>query len=214
MNDCWNTIGVSGDGSCLALSEHVHCRNCPVYGSAGRTILDGPLPAGYTSGRTRHFAQLKDDTRQDTLSVLVFRVGQEWLALSMSSVWEVAEPRPIRSIPHRGSGIVLGLASIRGELVVCISLSRLLTVGAAAPTPEAQTRTRLVVMRHEGVRVAGIADEVDGIHRVLPDDVKPAPATVARAASPHARGVLNVHGRGVGFLDDRQLFENIQRGLA
>jgi chemotaxis-related protein WspD len=76
------------------------------------------------------------------------------------------------------------------------------------------SRTRLIVMRHEGVRVAGVADEVDGIHRVLPEDVKPVPATVARASTPHSRGVVSVQGRGVGVLDDRRLFQDIQRGLA
>ncbi len=214
MKDCWNSIGVTGDGSCLALAEHIHCRNCPVYASAGRTILDGPLPPGYTTGRTRHFAQLKEATSREMLPVLVFRVGEEWLALAMSSVWEVAQPRTIRALPHRSSGIVLGLASIRGELLVCISFEKLLSPRPSHHDPNAQARRRLVVMRYEGSRVAGVADEVDGIHRVLPEEIRPAPATVARAAAPHARGLLTLQGRAIGVLDDRQLFQDIQRGLA
>ena len=33
LNDCWNKIGVRGDGSCPELKQHAHCRNCPVYAS-------------------------------------------------------------------------------------------------------------------------------------------------------------------------------------
>ena len=34
LNDCWNKIGVRGDGSCPELARHVHCRNCPVYSAS------------------------------------------------------------------------------------------------------------------------------------------------------------------------------------
>ncbi len=34
IDDCWNRIGVRGDGSCPELKRHIHCRNCPVYSAA------------------------------------------------------------------------------------------------------------------------------------------------------------------------------------
>ena len=34
IDDCWNRIGVLGDGSCPRLAEHIHCRNCPVHAAA------------------------------------------------------------------------------------------------------------------------------------------------------------------------------------
>ena len=35
VSDCWNKIGVNGDGTCRELVKFIHCRNCPVYSSAG-----------------------------------------------------------------------------------------------------------------------------------------------------------------------------------
>jgi len=32
---CWNFIGIEGDRSCPQLATYTHCRNCPVYSTAG-----------------------------------------------------------------------------------------------------------------------------------------------------------------------------------
>jgi Magnesium chelatase, subunit ChlI len=45
--DCWNQIGVFGDGTCPELAKVIHCRNCPVYAAGGRSLLlIGPPGAG------------------------------------------------------------------------------------------------------------------------------------------------------------------------
>ena len=41
--DCWNKIGVRGDGSCPELEKHIHCRNCPTYTAAASMLLDRDL---------------------------------------------------------------------------------------------------------------------------------------------------------------------------
>ena len=78
---CWNRIGVRGDRSCPELLKFTHCNNCPVFAAAGRRFLDAPSPAGYLDEWTTRLAA-RDDTREgDESSVLVFRLGDEWLAL-------------------------------------------------------------------------------------------------------------------------------------
>ena len=49
--DCWNQIGVEGDGSCADLEKFIHCRNCPVYANAGLQLLNRPLPPEYRRER-------------------------------------------------------------------------------------------------------------------------------------------------------------------
>ena len=122
ITDCWNSIGVRGNGSCPELKQHIHCRNCPVYSTGAAELLDGDLPASHLAEWTRHFAQPKLAAEDETRSIVIFRVAAEWLALPTSVVMEVANLLPVHSLPHRQNGAVLGLASVRGELLVCVSL--------------------------------------------------------------------------------------------
>src|SRR5438045_1523494 len=130
---CWHKIGVYGDGSCPELKRFIHCRNCPVYSNAGLQLLDRPLPADYRRERTAHFAQEKKLPPPARTSALLFRLAAEWLALPTHAFQEVAERRPIHSLPHRRQGPVLGLVNIRGELLICVALGRLLGLGKIAP---------------------------------------------------------------------------------
>ena len=128
IDDCWNRIGVRGDRSCPELVEHVHCRNCPVYSAGAADLLDAEVPAGHLAERTAHFAEPANAESGEMRSVVIFRVAAEWLALPTALVVEVANLLPIHSLPHRSNGAVLGVTSVRGELLVCMSLRQV--VGA------------------------------------------------------------------------------------
>src|SRR5262249_47250193 len=112
--DCWNSIGVRGDRSCPELMEFVHCQNCPVFAAAGRRFLDAPSPDGYLDEWTDRLAEHADELSCDLLSVLVFRLADEWLALPIQTLVEVTPPRPVHRVPYR-TGLLAGLVNIRGE---------------------------------------------------------------------------------------------------
>ena len=50
--------------------------------------------------RLYHLARPKQVKELDTQSIVIFRVGSEWLALPATCVTEVANLRPIHSLPH------------------------------------------------------------------------------------------------------------------
>src|SRR3954453_5382587 len=112
VGDCWNQIGTSGDGSCPELRTHVHCRNCPVFASAARAFFDRPAPGGYLAEWTRWLAQSEDagnheagetiiGGERDRVGVLIFRLGQEWLAFRTQTAAEVTLPPAVPPPPHR-----------------------------------------------------------------------------------------------------------------
>ena len=101
IHDCWNLIGVGGNGTCRELARYIHCRNCPVYSAAGVQLLDRALPADYRRERAEHYAQSKKITKPARLSVVIFRLGLEWLALPTGAFAEVAERRALHTLPHR-----------------------------------------------------------------------------------------------------------------
>ncbi|SDD05528.1 chemotaxis-related protein WspD [Sphingomonas sp. YR710] len=217
--DCWNRIGVRGDKSCPELVSHVHCRNCPVHAAAALGLLDRAPPDGYLAEWSRHVAQseIADGERRDSGSALIFRVGAEWLALPTTAIQEVAELRPIHSLPRRTNGTVLGIANIRGEILACVALAGLLGLDAVAEGEGQDVRTahrRLVVAGWQGKRIVLPVDEVHGVLRFDVEALAAVPAILAGSGKPFTRGMLAWQQRTVGYLDERLLFDAIDRSLA
>jgi chemotaxis-related protein WspD len=214
--DCWNKIGVYGDASCPELEKYTHCRNCPTYTAAAAELLDRNLPANHLDDWTRQVAQKKPAMEDETQSVVVFRLGPEWLALPTTVFKEIVSIRPIHSLPHRTNEIVLGLANIRGELVVCISLHQILRPNKTTePTKESPraTNPRMLFMHHEGRCAVCPVDEVFGVQRLSPRELMAPPATLVKAPTAYTKAVLSWHKETVGLLDEHLLFQTVNRGL-
>lgn len=217
INDCWNKIGVQGDGSCPELVQHVHCRNCPVFTAAAARLLDIEPPPGHLRHWTDLVASPREKAGLGTHPVLVFRVGEEWLALPAPAFQEVAGRRPIHSLPHRFSRAVLGLVNIRGELLACVSLAELLGIGTESSEQSGRGRMiyeRLLVVNRGGTRIAFPVSEVYGVIRYRPESLRETPSTLTKAAAIHTRGLLEWETRMVGCLDDAKLFDTLNRSLA
>jgi chemotaxis-related protein WspD len=213
--DCWSTIGVTGNGTCRELQKFVHCRNCPVYSAAGIQLLDRPMPTEYRRERTGHYAERKKVTQPAKISVLVFRLGPEWLALPTSAFQEVAERRSMHSLPHRGGSIVLGLVNVRGELLICVSLARLLGLVAEATRGKSLTIfDRLLVINWDGKRITFPVNEVHGVQRFNREEIKEPPATITKSTLTYTRGIFVWRERSIGFLDPDPLFSTLNRNLS
>ncbi|QEL13536.1 chemotaxis protein CheW [Limnoglobus roseus] len=210
--DCWNRIGVRGDRSCPELVQHVHCQNCPVFGAAGRRFLDAPAPVGYQDEWAARLAAPVEDEGGDRESVLVFRVGGEWLALSVHVLVEVSNPKPVHRVPHR-TGILAGLVNVRGELHLCVHLAKVLGITAPAESPTTPATGRLLLVRRDADRWVFPVDAVDQVHRLPRGELRRSPATVSRAAADLSRGVFHHRNLAVGVLDERRLFEVLRTKL-
>ena len=152
----------------------------------------------------------------ETQSAIIFRVGSEWLALPTGSIQEIAPDRPIHSLPHRRSGVVLGIVDVRGQLLVCVSLAEALGIekgASSAPDGRQATQTCILVTQLAHGNLAFPVEEVGAIHRYNPADLQPAPATLARARATHTRGVLRWQDKSVGCLDEDLLFTTLSRNL-
>jgi len=217
IDDCWNKIGVQGDGSCPELAEYIHCHNCPVYSSAAATFLDRDLPGNHLAEWTSHFAKEKQVAEQNTLSVVLFRIGAEWFALPVAVFKEISELKTIHSLPHRRDEVVLGLVNFRGELLICVSLAKILNAGEASeikPNPRHAVHPYLLIISDGGHRLVFPVDEVGGIHHFNAKDVKQVPATVADAQLTYTTGILAWRNQTVGYLDAGLLFHNVGKSLS
>lgn len=148
------------------------------------------------------------ETELKTRSLLMFRLGEEWLGLATRSLVEVAPLQAIHSLPHQRSRALLGVANVRGALVACLSLVELLDLdSSAAPATGAR------IIAAQGGPVVVPVDEVDGIHAIDERILDAASRSGAQASAKYTRGVLPFKGRSLRWLDEEQLLSAVSRSL-
>jgi chemotaxis-related protein WspD len=214
LYDCWNRIGVEGNQTCRELPQYIHCHNCPVYSAAAVQFLDRPVTPDYRREWTEHYAAEQRIAAPAKISAVIFRLGTEWLAMPTQAFQEIAERRALHSLPHRRSGVVIGIVNVRGELIICAALDRLL--GLESGTRPKRLRAvfdRLLVADWAGQRFAFPVEEVHGVHRFHQQDLREPPATIARSGINCAVGVFPWRKFTVGFLDADTLFASLNRNL-
>ena len=171
VDDCWNRIGTRGDRTCERLNDCLRCLNCPVYAYHAAKLLERPLDSAEMADTTRRMsapgAPHVHDADADTHhAALAFRVADEWLALPIGVLREIAGTRPIHSLPHRRHSAVRGVVNIRGTLRIAISIGALLGLdtGKGGNGGDDGRFTRLLVAA-QGEPVVFPVDEVEGVLR-------------------------------------------------
>jgi chemotaxis-related protein WspD len=185
--------------------------------SRARHLLDREPPPDYLREWTERIASVAETTEAGTNSVVVFRIGFEWLALPTRLFQEVAERCALHTVPHRRGGVLAGLVNIRGELLLCASLDVVLGLDQGVETKREKNSLiydRLLIVDRNGSRLAFPVDEVHGILRYDSRDLKPLPATLEKAANAFTVGLLSWGDKSVGRLDEELLFYKLNKSFA
>lgn len=152
--------------------------------------------------------------------LLLFRLGDEWLALPASAIESVAPMCGWHSVPGHRQPACLGLVNLRGALVPCVSLEALLGV---QPTPRAETvpsnalrtsASRLLALRHGHHLSAFPVAEVHGTVTPARQALGPVPSTALGASDGLAVAVLPWREHIVGVLDPLRVGAAFDRSLA
>ena len=224
---CWKTIGVWGreQPRCPRLSDVIHCRNCDVFVRNGRALLDRELPDAYRREWTEIMASEKAADRMTTLSLVIFRIEDEWLALRSRIFSEIIDPEGHRlhSIPHRKNRILTGIINVRGEIQLCVSIRELLGIEGNSNRPEGRKNgasdeggkiyRRMMVIDSEDGKWVFPVDEILGIYRVHPGSFQNVPVTVAKAQSTYTKGIFRWEQQYVAHLDDELLVYSLTRSV-
>jgi chemotaxis-related protein WspD len=183
------------------------------------SLLDRAISEEYLRERTSHVAAEKSKpVEAGTRSIVIFRIGREWWALPTEVFQGVEDHSPTHALPHRRNGILNGLVNVRGELLLSISLGALLQlekISAAGRDRTAPSPGRLLICTGSGGRLVFPVDEVLGVHRYHPKDLRDVPATLAKTGSAnYVVGVLPWEDKTVGCMDAELLFHAVDRGIA
>lgn len=154
---------------------------------------------------------------KDTISVLVFRLGEVWLAIQTIYVKEVARRRNPHRLPHRSSAILLGLVNLNGELQLCIALHHLLEIEACKvpfTKRDFHHHERMIAIEKEGDLWVFPVDGIEGIYIWNISEIENVPSNILKSSLNYLKGIVKMGGKSVGFLDDELLFPNLKRGIS
>ena len=217
LDDCWNRIGVWSpeSASCPELKHFVHCRNCNRYSAAGRQVLERKVPDDYRQEWTERFSQSQQQQTVRSNSVLLFRLGDEWLAIDTHCVNEVTQMKTIHSLPHRDSEQIKGLVNVRGELKICVSLGSILQLEKAREsyTTDHEILERMIYISSGDDSFVFPVSEAHGTHQYADEEIQAPPATVANAKHNFTSGIIQWNDQHIGILDHELLFYVLGKSL-
>ncbi len=184
-------------------------------GALGR-LLDRPLSGADLEAGADLAARRSEARRATTIGVLLFRIGRETAALPAKLLRGVGPAVRVIPIPHRSAGVLRGMCNVRGELVLCADLHRLLGLpereGAAPPGVPSDSR-RMVMIGPAHDSWALEIDAVVGVERIDTASLRPPPVTVEYALGSYTSGVTEIGGRCVTVLDGERILAGIKAGI-
>lgn len=116
---------------------------------------------------------------------LAFRLGEDVYAGPVSLIREILKPPPLTPVP-RAPFAVMGIVSVRGQLVTVVDLRRRLRL------PESSTtrRSRVLLVNPHGVEMLGLyVDEVLQVYRLADDDIEHAAVALGGEVAPYISGI-------------------------
>lgn len=187
------------------------------YQHSASSLLERPPPQDYLQEwKNILMRQAKNESTEGKVSVMVFRIGQEWLALETIYFNQVVPRRLIHRVPHRSGKVLLGVVNINGELQLCVALSQLLEIEQVItvhPNRVPYHQNRMIAIKKEHDLWIFPVDEIEGIQVWNLSAIENAPVNVAKSPVNYLKGIINVSHKSIGLLDDELLFYSLKRGI-
>lgn len=185
------------------------------------SFFDRQPPPQYLDEWVQRLAQPEEHVAQDLLSLVVFRLHEEHLAVQARGLTEVTLPQPIHVIPHRTNEVVLGLVNIRGQLRICVSAHGML--GIAAPASDEPNRPhegpraahgktseqRMLILHERSEQWVFPVEQVLGVHRLPATDLRPVPSTFGKAAA-FSQATFTWERHTVGYLEEARFLSALR----
>lgn len=182
---------------------------------AVQRLLDRPLTDEDLAAATEQVSQPLQAMEKQVRRLLLFRVGEEDLALEASAVAGVMRSASVHRIPHRSNKIVRGLCNVEGDLLLCGDLAALLQLNVTgSPGDEASSSRRMIVVGDDLERWVIEAHSVEGIVQVVPDTFRKPPVTVDAALGRYISHLVPLEKRTVALIDHARLAAGFQAALS
>lgn len=149
-------------------------------------------------------------------SLLLFRIQEEWFALSTSVFNQVCERKAIHTIPYKKSPIIIGLVNIGGQIRVCISLNQLLKITEQETFKNAMSSVvydRMIVIEKGDTVLVFPVDEVFGIFQFDAALMENVPVNISKSSLNYLKGVFTWKDKSIGLFDEELLFTSLEKNI-
>lgn len=202
---------------CPKLEEFIHCQNCDVFHAASLNAYERALPDDYRQEWTELLAGAKEMAITDAKSVIVFRIGNEWVAIATSLCKEISRMMKVHRLPHNKSQILKGVVNNGGEIRICFSLGSLLGIEKANQVFNdgmLAVYARMIVMEVSGRSYVFPVSEIKGLLHYREADRAPLPNTASSSSASYMNGVIKWEDKTVGCLDEELLSAHLERSIS
>lgn len=161
----------------------------------GELFAVGEAPAGDNSGLLGRLEESGQKEQDSGLSCLLFRCAGESWAMPLAQVAEIINCAGITPVPG-APAMVAGIATLRDEPLLMVSLARLLGLA-----PQENTAAMALVLEQDALRIGLMVDAVSGMASFPESALR-----LLQEAAGDVAGVLHDDGgRVLGMLDSARL---------
>jgi purine-binding chemotaxis protein CheW len=141
--------------------------------------------AGFATDETYHHGYTRRDRAQEyQKEVLAFRLGDEEYGLDILRIREIIKTRPTTEVP-RAPKFVLGIISVRGQVIPVIDLRLRLRLSPSPLTKDA----RVLIVTRDGEAHGLLVDQVRQVVRMRDEEVEPPPQMLGGGESEFISGI-------------------------
>lgn len=127
---------------------------------------------------------------------LAFRVAGDVFALPLADVREILVP-PLVTLVPRAPREVLGIVSVRGQLVTVLDLAIRLSIERGEPGKRARI---LLVLSPDDETMGLVVDEVMSVYRLGEEEIEPAAGALGGNVAEHVTGIGRRDGQTLVLL--------------
>jgi purine-binding chemotaxis protein CheW len=144
----------------------------------------------------------KEELKEETRQLIVFRLSREWYGVEISKVKEVIRTGKITYLPSSPDHIA-GIVSLRGNILPVADLKAIFSL----PHDELTDKQRIIAIESGALEVGFWVDEVVESIEVPVSKIEPALVTIPSEGATYIEGQCKVEDRLIALISVEKILE-------
>lgn len=147
-----------------------------------------------------------DEEVSDSVSILLFRIAEEWYAVKVQDVREIFQEYAVTIIPCVPD-YILGVVNVRGEILSITDPARLMRIGHIEIVGDIHPPA--VVVASGDVVTGLVVDEIGDIVEIPNEAIEPPVSIIDRSQAEFIAGSVHLEGQMIGLIGIERVLEPV-----